>query len=177
MSPGAFFTSWSDLARIVVVGVLGYVALVALLRTSGKRTLSKLNAFDFVVTVALGSTLASLLTSRRLSLAEGVTALALLILLQFVLTWTSVRWPWADRLAKAQPTLLLSHGAPLTDALRRERVTEAELLAAIRAAGGASLSDADAVVLETDGSLTVLTAASQRGGARRLHPLRGRGSS
>jgi hypothetical protein len=57
------FQDWSGLLRTVVVGMLAYVALVALLRVSGKRTRSKMNAFDFVVTVALGSTVATLLPS------------------------------------------------------------------------------------------------------------------
>ena len=52
-----FFNSWYDLFRVVVVGTLAYAALMVILRTSGKRTLAKLNAFDFIVTVALGSTL------------------------------------------------------------------------------------------------------------------------
>ena len=54
-----FFDSWAGLGRVLVVGVLAYSALVLLLRISGKRTLTKMNAFDLVVTVALGSTLAT----------------------------------------------------------------------------------------------------------------------
>ena len=55
---GMFFQGWEGILRTVIVGILGYVTLVAFLRISGKRTLAKLNAFDLVVTVALGSTLA-----------------------------------------------------------------------------------------------------------------------
>jgi hypothetical protein len=54
-----FFESWSGLGRVLVVGVLAYGALVFVLRVSGKRTLSKMNAFDLIVTVALGSTIAT----------------------------------------------------------------------------------------------------------------------
>ena len=73
-----FFTHWFDLARVLIVGVSAYAALVFLLRISGKRTLSKMNAFDLVVTVALGSTLATILLSKDVALAEGLLALALL---------------------------------------------------------------------------------------------------
>src|SRR4051794_24742339 len=55
-----FFHSWAALGRVLLVGPLAYVALVLLLRVSGKRTLTKLNAFDLVVTVSLGSTLATM---------------------------------------------------------------------------------------------------------------------
>ncbi|RMD68975.1 MAG: DUF421 domain-containing protein, partial [Cyanobacteria bacterium J149] len=48
-----FFETWSGLGRVLIVGVLAYAGLIVLLRFSGKRTLSKMNAFDLIVTVAL----------------------------------------------------------------------------------------------------------------------------
>ena len=151
-----FFDSWAGLARVVIVGGLAYFGLVFLLRISGKRTLSKMNAFDLVVTVALGSTLATILLSRDVALAEGITAFAVLVGLQFVITWSSVRSASIGRLVTAEPTLLLHRGEMLRGAMRRERVTEAEILAAVWGQGIASLEDVDAVVLETDSSFTVL---------------------
>jgi uncharacterized membrane protein YcaP (DUF421 family) len=159
MDPSVFVDGWRPIARVGLVGLLAYVALVLMLRVSGKRTLSKLNAFDLVVTVALGSTLASVLTSRSLSLATGVAALGLLIFLQFVVSWTSVRWPRLGFAIRSEPTVLLRRGEPIRPALRRERVTEGELIAAIRSAGGRQLQDAEAVFLESDGSLTALLAS------------------
>jgi uncharacterized membrane protein YcaP (DUF421 family) len=156
MDPQMFFDGWSGPLRILIVGVAAYVALILMLRISGKRTLSKLNAFDFVVTVALGSTLASVITSDDLPLTQGVAALGLLVALQFVVTWSSVRWKALNRLVKSEPRLLLRAGEPLPQALRHERVTEDELLAAVRDRGGRDLSDAEAIVLESDGSLTAL---------------------
>ena len=151
-----FFDSWFDLFRVIVVGSLAYAALVAFLRATGKRTLSKLNAFDLVVTVAIGSTFSSILTSKDLALAEGVAALALLVGLQYAVTFLSVRIKEIDRLVKSEPTLLLRDGEPLPGALRRQRVTPDELRAAIRTSGGAELSDAAFVVLESDGSLSAV---------------------
>ncbi|MFC7550478.1 hypothetical protein [Plantactinospora sp. GCM10030261] len=98
-----------DLLRLLVVAVLVYPALVVILRVSGKRTLSKLNAFDLVVTVALGSTLATILLSRDVSLAEGALALALLVGLQYLVAVLAVRWPPSQRLLKSQPTLQQPH--------------------------------------------------------------------
>ncbi|MEO1764122.1 MAG: DUF421 domain-containing protein, partial [Cyanobacteria bacterium J06629_18] len=54
------FNSWDTLQHTLIVGTLGYVATIILLRVSGKRTLSKWNSFDFIVTIAFGSILASL---------------------------------------------------------------------------------------------------------------------
>ena len=153
---GMFFDSWAGLVRIAVVGPLAYVALVLFLRIAGKRTLTKLNAFDFVVTVALGSTLATVLLSKSVPLAEGVLGLALLILLQFVITWLSVRVSWFETLVKSEPTLLMHHGQFLDRALRATRVTKEEVFEALRQHGVADAADAGAVILETDGSMSVL---------------------
>ena len=140
----------------MIIGVLAYVAVIIWLRITGKRTLSKWNAFDFVVTIALGSTLASVITSRDVPLVEGVVALGLLVLLQFVITWLSVRVPAMRRLIKAEPTQLLKNGRFLDDALIRERVSESEVRMAIRSHGHASVEEIEAVVLETDGSFSVI---------------------
>ncbi|MEO5952961.1 MAG: hypothetical protein ABIQ44_10905 [Chloroflexia bacterium] len=85
------FNNWESIGRLLLVGTLAYFALIVLLRVSGKRTLSKMNAFDFIVTVALVSTLASVLLSKDVPLAEGVITLALLIVLQHIVAWSSVR--------------------------------------------------------------------------------------
>ena len=142
--------------RTVVVGALAYLALIAILRVSGKRTLSQMNAFDFIVTVALGSTLATILLSRDVSLVQGVLALLVLVGLQFAITWSSVRWPAVSRLAKSEPTVLVLRGTPLREAMRRERVVKTELEAAVRESGHANIDDVALVVLETDGSFSVV---------------------
>lgn len=155
-----FFESGTVLLRTLVVGSLAYVALVFLLRLSGKRTLSKWNAFDLVVTVAFGSTLATMLLSKDVTLAQGVMAFAVLIGLQWSLTRLSVRSATMEHWVKAQPRLLLFQGQLRPEALRQERVTHGELRAALRAQGITALEDVEAVVLETDGSFSVV---KQRG--------------
>lgn len=154
--PDAIYDDWSGIARILMIAPAAYLSLVIILRVSGKRTLSKLNAFDFIVTIAIGSTLASIITTRSLALAEGLAALAVLVGLQYLVTATSVRWPMVNAIVKAEPSLLLRNGEPLQSAMRRQRVTLDELTAAVRQAGGSSLEAAQAVYLETDGSLTAI---------------------
>jgi len=159
-----FFNGWDSILRTLLVGVLAYVALVAFLRLSGKRTLAKMNAFDLIVTVALGSTLATVLLTKDVSLADGVLAFGLLIALQFAVTWSSVRNRWVRQLVTGEPLMLLYRGEFLRHALRRARVTDDELRAAVRSAGISSLGDAEAVVLETDGSFSVVRRSTRSSG-------------
>lgn len=150
------FDNWAGIVRILIVGPVAYAALVLMLRVSGKRTLTKLNAFDLVVTVALGSVLATVILSKSVPLLEGILALALLIALQFAITWTSVRLGWVAKLVKSEPTLVFSNGSFLDGALRRQRLTETEIASAMRASGYPDAQGVAAVILETDGSLSVL---------------------
>jgi uncharacterized membrane protein YcaP (DUF421 family) len=152
-----FFQGWSGVARVVIVGVLAYVYLIVLVRGFGKRTLSKLNAFDLVVTVALGSTLATILLSNSVALVEGLTALTLLVVLQFGVAFLSVRSARFADMVRSEPTLLLRDGTLCHDAMRRARVTEDELMTVLRANGqSADPEEAAAIILESDGSFSVL---------------------
>jgi len=168
-----FFDSWMSLGRTALIGLIAYSALVLFLRISGKRTLAKLNAFDLVVTVALGSTLASVLTSDTLPLANGLLALLLLIGLQYLVAWANLRAGWFRRLVKSDPTLLVQDGRLLGPALRRTRVARDEILSAVRGHGFARLEEVAAVVLEADGSLSVVTGARPARGASALRDVPG----
>lgn len=151
-----FFTNWSGLGRVAVATLCTYPALILFLRISGKRTLSKMNAFDFVVTIALGSTLATVILSKDISLAEGLLALLLLILLQFTITWLSVRSKTISGLIKSEPRLLFHRGVFFRTAMKAERVNEGEILQAIRSRGIKGAEAVEAVVLESDGSFSIV---------------------
>lgn len=144
------------IGRTALVGVLAYLSLVLVLRISGKRTLSKLNAFDLVVTVALGSCLATILLSKDTSLLQGVMGYLVLVGMQFVVAWSSSRSKRANEVVSSSPTLVFYAGQPLASALRKERLTEDAVHSAIRAAGIADARSVAAVVLESDGRLSVL---------------------
>ena len=160
-----WFDTWSDILRVLAVGAAAYVTLVVVLRLTGKRTLAKLNAFDLIVTVALGSVLATILLNADVSWSEGLAAFAVLAVLQLVVTWTQTRAPRSRTVITARPTLLLRDGAPIEAALRQQRVTIAELRQAVRATGNGDLADVGAVVLESDGTLSVIAAEKMGAGS------------
>ena len=153
MSLKFLFESWTGIVSVVAIGTSAYLALILLLRISGKRTLSKMNAFDLIVTVAFGSTLAAVLLNKSVPLAEGVTAFALLITLQHIVTWLSVRFNKIDELVKAEPAMLYYRGQLLHQVMCRERVTEGKVHTAACSQVAGSLTDIDTVVMETDGTM------------------------
>ena len=152
-----WFDGWSDIIRVASVGTAAYLTLLVVLRLSGKRTLAKLNAFDLVVTVALGSTLATILLSKDVSWSEGAVALGGLALLQYLVATTAARFPRTRAVVTARPTVLVRDGRLVDEALREQRVATAEIRQALRTSGTAGLADVAAVVLESDGTLSVIT--------------------
>jgi uncharacterized membrane protein YcaP (DUF421 family) len=150
-----YFESWYNVERTVTLSIVGFAALFIMLRVSGKRTLSKLNVFDFVFVVAVGSVFASMIISKDVTLIEGIAALATLIGIQMLLSWLAAKYPSAERIINGAPTVLLSQGKFVPGALRKERVTEEEVRGAIRAEGVTRVEDVDAVTMENDGTLTV----------------------
>ena len=78
------------------------------------------------------------------------------MLFQYIITWVSVRSSIIQKLIKSEPALLLYRGEMQHDVMKRERIAEGEILATLRASGISAIEGADAVVLETDGSFSVI---------------------
>ena len=150
-----FFDGWYNIGRAAVLSSIGFVALIAILRVSGKRTLSKLNVFDFVFVVAVGSLFAASIVEKDVTLAEGIAAITTLVVFQAVLAELAARSDPFARLINGEPSLLFSRGEFLRRTMKKERITEEEVRAAIRQQGVERIEDVDAVVLENDGTLTV----------------------
>ncbi|MCA1059862.1 DUF421 domain-containing protein [Rossellomorea aquimaris] len=151
-----FFGTWYGIYRIIIVGILAYLSLVLLLRVSGKRTLSKMNAFDLIVTVGIGSVLGIILLNKKVPLMEGITAYLVLIGMQYVVAWFSVRSHTIDQLVKSSPSLLYYRDQFIKGKMKKERIAEMDVFQAVRDNGYASLKDVNMVILEADGGFSVI---------------------
>lgn len=151
-----FFDGWDPLLRTILIAAFAYPGMLLMVRLSGHRSLAQLNAFDLIVTVALGSTLASVITTRDVALAQGLLAFAILILMQLGLSRFAARHRRFEGLVNGEPVLLALRGELLDAALDRTRITGEEVKAATRSEGLAGLGEVEAVVLETNGKLSVV---------------------
>ncbi|MEU2205455.1 YetF domain-containing protein [Microbacterium oleivorans] len=155
-----WFDDWPGVARVLLVGLASYVSVVALIRLAGKRALAQLNAFDLVVTVALGSTLATILLSSDVAFVDGAVALALLLTLQVIVAFATKRVPALRRMVTAKPAQLVKDGVIDDEALQRHRVARADVLQAIRSSGQGDLASVGAVTLESNGTISVIPCAN-----------------
>ncbi|MFS0725266.1 DUF421 domain-containing protein [Paenibacillus sp. 1P07SE] len=151
-----FFDTWSALFRIVVIGVLSYAALILIVRLSGKRTLSKMNAFDFTVSIALGSVLSTVILDKQITLSEGLTAFGVLIGMQALLAWMAARSKTFQAMLTSEPQLVFYKGNYMRSAMKKARIQKEDILQAARSEGISSIQEVGFVILEDNGKLSVI---------------------
>lgn len=151
-----FWTGWSPIWHTLLVGTVGYLTLVILLRGTGPRTMAKMTPLDFVIGVTLGSAFGRVVTAVDVSLAQAVVALLLLVVVQWVLAFLRSRSRFMRRLLDSPPALLYYDGELQLKAMHRHRLTEVDVHTAARQSGHGSLAGIQAVILHQDGSLGVI---------------------
>lgn len=149
------FKNWESVWHVAICSILAYFVLFLFIRISGKRTLAKLTAFDFVVTITLGSTLSSMILVK-VTLAEGAVALAIIIVLQYVLAWSAMKSKTVEKIINSSPTMVFYRGKFLEDAMEKEVLTREEIYAEIRKYRMLDVDQVEAVVMELNGELTVI---------------------
>lgn len=162
------WAGWPPIWHTLLVGSVGYLVLVLLLRATGPRTMAKMTPLDFVIAVTLGSTFGRTVTAVDVSLAQAVVALVLLVGVQWLLAAVRARWGFMRRVLDSPPVLLHYDGELQHRTLRKHRLTEADVHAAARQSGNGSLADVQAVVLHQDGSLGVIAHGSMGDGSSLL---------
>jgi uncharacterized membrane protein YcaP (DUF421 family) len=150
------FQNAPDLYRVIFVGIIGYFTILGWIQIFGKRSLAKINAFDFLVTIALGSVLASLLLLKDVSVSEGLTAFLLLLGLQYIIATLHQKVPFVQKFTQAEPCIMFWKGQYQRNEMKRENITEENIRAAVRQEGIGNMSIVDAVVFETTGDMSVI---------------------
>lgn len=140
---------------IVLTAIGIYIALVILTRISGKRSFSKMSSFDFAMTVAIGSVLATVIISKSVSLQHGITGLMIIYILQMLVA-AARKWRPIQKMMDNKPTLLMKNGKIIEGSLEKCKVTESDLKAKLREANVIHLTEVKAVVFESTGDISVL---------------------
>jgi uncharacterized membrane protein YcaP (DUF421 family) len=156
------FAGWLPIARVLVVGVCGYVFLLTAVRVAGPRTLAKTNVFDFIILVSIGSVYGRILTAKDVALAEAFVAYAFIVGIHYLVSWLRMRSVRLASLLDAEPSLLFYRGRYLTRAMRQARIRVTDLEAAARGKGHSSLESVAAIILEADGTLSIDSTGDER---------------
>ncbi|WP_339922073.1 YetF domain-containing protein [uncultured Cyclobacterium sp.] len=150
-----FKTTWTSIALMAITALGIYITVIMLTRLSGKRSFSKMSSFDFAMTVAVGSIIATTIMSSTVNLIEGMFGLAIVYLLQISIALAR-RNKMVEKIVDNTPLLLMDGEKILDNNLRKARVSESDLRSKLREANVIQLSQVKAVVFETTGDISVL---------------------
>lgn len=134
-----------------------YIVLLLLFRISGRRSLSQLTTFDFVLLLIIGEATQQALLGEDFSLTNAVLVIVTLITFDIALSLVKQRSPSVEKLIDGVPMILVENGRPLSDRLRKSRVSEEDVLEAARRLQGLErLDQIKFAVLEVSGGITVI---------------------
>lgn len=150
-----FVLSWDSLFAIVLSGIGIYAAVILFTRIAGKRSFSKMSSFDFAMTVAIGSIIASTLLSKSITLPEGIVGLASIYALQLSIAFLR-RYKVVTKIVDNSPLLLMDGKNIINSNLKKAGVTEGDLRSKLREANVLNFSQIKAVIFETTGDISVL---------------------
>ena len=154
--------AWDIVLRTAAI----YAVILVGLRLAGKREMGQMTVFDLVVLLLIANVVQNAMVGDDTSLLGGVLAAGVLLILNALLARLRLRWPRLRRAIEGSPTVLILHGQVLEDHLRREGVDKETLQAALREHGLPDETGVEMVVLEIDGSISVVPDSAQ---THRIH--------
>ena len=146
----------TPLLEIILRTALIYLAILVGLRLAGKREIGQMTVFDLVVLLLISNAVQNAMVGPDTSLIGGILAAAVLLVINTVLARLRMRWPRLRRLIEGSPTLLVLHGEVIKEHMAREGIDQETLEAALREHGFGEVADVEMVVLEIDGSISVV---------------------
>lgn len=136
---------------------LVYLFLTLLFRLAGKRTLSQVTPFDLVLLLIISETVQQAMIAEDNSMTNAALLVLTLIAIDIILSWLKQRWTWLDRVMDDRPLIIVQDGKPIEDRMKRERVSEGEVMASARHTQGVRrMEDIAYAVLETDGKISII---------------------
>jgi uncharacterized membrane protein YcaP (DUF421 family) len=154
MSPGLFDTA--HLGEVALRTACVYVFLLAALRLAGKREVGQMKPFDLVTLLILSNAVQNAMVGADSSLTGGLLAAAVILLLNRLVAAARGRWGRAAAVLEGSPSLLVYDGHLLADNLRREGLSEPDVLQAMREHGVEAVADVKLAVLEVDGTISIV---------------------
>ncbi|WBY00067.1 DUF421 domain-containing protein [Ramlibacter tataouinensis] len=142
---------WEFIARGLVI----YLALLVLVRLSGKRTVGQFTPFDLVVVLLLSEAVSNGLSGGDDSVSGGLIAAGTLIALNFTLGWLSAHFDQFEQLVEGREVLLGRNGVLYEQVLRRERVSPADVHKVLRE-NDCRLQQMRCAFLEADGTISII---------------------
>lgn len=145
-----------DIGSIALKSIVAAFVLFVLARIMGKKQISQLTFFDYVVGISIGSIAGSLSVERRISYIDGITSMLIWALVPLVFSYLSAKSMRARKLLDGTPTILIQNGKIVEKNLKKVKLTINDLLEELRVKDAFNIADVEFALLETNGKVSVL---------------------
>ena len=152
----AIFVPTVPLLEIFVRGSLTYLALFVAMRFLLKRQTGVIGIADLLVIVLIADAAQNAMASEYRSITEGGVLVGTIVFWNYALDWLGYRFPAFQRFVRPSPLALVENGKILRRNMRREFITEDELMAQLRKQGVDDVRDVEKAFIEGDGSISVM---------------------
>lgn len=143
--------------EVVIRTFVVYIFIVVAIRLFGKTELTQLSVFDLVFILLISNSVQNAMVGSDSSLMGGLIAAGSLFILNFIIKRISYKNPNFNKFLQGEPIMLVREGTILKKHLDKVKISESELLAAMREHGVAEIKDVDLAILEVDGNISILT--------------------
>jgi uncharacterized membrane protein YcaP (DUF421 family) len=155
--------AWLGYGHTVLRAGIIYLALLVIFRVAGKRTLSDVTTFDFILLLIISESIQQGLVEDYHALGESLLLVVTLVALNILFSELKLRFPRVDRVTEGLPVLIYSKGTPHRDVMKRERIGEEDIMHAARSSHGLeSLQDVEFAILEASGGISVIPRKDSR---------------
>lgn len=142
---------------LILRSIIVYVCLLVILRMSGKRTLSEVTTFDFILLLIIGEATQQALLSDDNSIIGALLVIATLVGMDVMFGFFSHRFDWFNKFSNGVPVIIFENGKPLLDRMAKAKINVDDILEAARKTQGIdSLDQVKYAVLEKDGGISII---------------------
>jgi uncharacterized membrane protein YcaP (DUF421 family) len=147
----------NEYVQVITSSVAVYVFIIIAIRLFGKKELSQLSVIDLVFILLISNSVQNAMVGSNVSLSGGLTAAGALFITNYIFKQFLYRFPKFSKIIQGDAIMLVYNGKLDHKNLEKARITEDELLEAIREHGVPSVEDVNLAILEIDGNISVLS--------------------
>jgi len=148
--------------QTAISSTIAIIALFILTRLMGKKQMSQLNFFDYVIGITIGSVASEYAVVREIHPAEGLTALGVISLFSALFSYISIKSYKGRKILDGSPVILIQNGKIMERNLQKEKLNINDLLEECRQKNIFNIADVEFAILETSGRLSILPKSQNR---------------
>ncbi|MBN1046189.1 DUF421 domain-containing protein [Clostridium botulinum] len=146
----------------IIKGVGLYVLAIFLTRKIGRKIISQMNFFDFIMGVSMGSIIANAIIDKQSASISATATLILFSILTIITEYLSIKSLRIRKLINSEPMTLVENGKMIEENMKKSNLTINELMMKLREKNAFNLADIEFAIMETDGQLSVLPKADKK---------------